>query len=145
MVRLAIGGNAGFSMDDREINRGGASFTVDTLRELKAENPTAAFFFLMGADSLASFHLGKEPAEICRLASLAVLSRGGHANPDLELLAPFEASDSNSTHQVLKMPELEISASDLRTRIQAGQTTRYQLHPGVEAYIATNQLYRAGV
>ena len=148
MVRLATGGNSFFSVDDRELARGGTSYTVDTLRELKAENPEASLFFLMGADSLASFHRWQQPSEICRLASLAVLARGGHASPDLKLLTPFLPKDSDlpnkgrPEHQVLKMPQIEISASDIRRRIFSGLSTLYQLHPAVQAYIDANHLYQ---
>lgn len=144
MLKLATGGNAAFSVDDRELRRGGTSFTVDTLRELASERPSDDLYFLMGADSLSDFAKWREPEEICRIAFVAVLARGGHARPEPQDLAPFLPADQQAAahEHILSMPELEISSSDLRERCRNGQSVRYQLHPAVESYIRAEVLYR---
>lgn len=142
MVKLATGGNPHFEVDEREITRGGTSFTVDTLREIRQETPDADLTFIMGADSLADLHAWKEPAEICQLAFVAVLARGGYPLPKIELLEPFLPRQSTPESHLIPMPQMEISSSDLRNRIHQGRSVRYQLHPAVEAYVHANGLYR---
>lgn len=143
MIRLAIGGNAHFKLDERELRRGGASFTVDTLSELKSEHPEAELVFLMGADSLADFHLWREPARICELAFVAVVARGGKPAPDLQLLKkylPVNQQAELSTH-LIHAPQIEISSTEIRQRTLHGSSIRYQVPAAVEAYIAAAQLY----
>ncbi|MEM7561228.1 MAG: nicotinate-nucleotide adenylyltransferase [Planctomycetota bacterium] len=144
MLELATGGNPFFRIDPREIHRGGTSYTVDTLRELRSEQPDAKLFFLMGADSLVSLKHWKEPKEICELVQVIVLSRGGHPAPEHEQLGEFIPGKSAEelSKQLLPMPQMEISSSELREDVKAGRSTRYQLHPAVEVYIAGEGLYR---
>lgn len=144
MVRLAIGGNSHFRVDERELQREGPSYTVDTLRAYQSEHADAALYFLMGADSLADLPYWREPQAICQLAQVMVLARGGHPPPKLDILQtylPAEPRQSIDQH-VLEMPQMEISSRDLRRRIADGRSTRYQLHPAVEAYIDANGLYQ---
>lgn len=144
LIRLAIGGNRYFTADERELRRSGISYTVDTLAELRAELPNAEFVFLMGGDSLAELHTWREPARICELAFVAVLARGGLQPPDLQQLKvylPTEQHAELSSHLV-PMPQMEISSSDIRARIAAGRSVRYQLHPAVAAAIEAQRLYR---
>lgn len=144
MLQLATGGNPFFRIDPREIHRGGTSYTVDTLRELRSEQPDAKLFFLMGADSLASLKAWKEPEEICRLAQVIILARGGHPAPEHEQLVAFMPGKSleELSKHLLPMPQMEISSSDLREDFKVGRSTRYQLHPAVEVFIASEGLYR---
>lgn len=143
MVQLAIGGNPFFCADDRELRRGGTSYTVDTLSEIKAELPECELVFLMGADSLEELHTWREPTRICELAFVAVLARGGRQLPDMQMLKPYlrEERHTQLDQHCVPMPQIEISSSDIRERIAAGKTVRYQLHPAVEAYIAAQGLY----
>ncbi len=61
MLQLAIGGHPSFVLDERELRRGGVSYTVDTLRELQSETPDAELYLIMGADSLNDFERWREP------------------------------------------------------------------------------------
>lgn len=145
MVKLAISGNPHFAVDDREIRRGGTSYTVDTLRELSAELPDSDLVFLMGADSLADLDKWREPAEICRLAEIAVVARGGHAPPDVSMLQTYLPDSSEDAIKcILRMPQVEISSSDIRSRIASGRSTRYLLHSTTTALISSGGLYRSG-
>ncbi len=143
MVRLAISGHAKFAADDRELRRGGTSYTVETLRELAREMPDADFVLIMGADSLADLDSWREPGEICQIAFVAVVARGGHPAPDMNILKPYLPHDQtmNIDEHLVKLPQIEISSRDLRRRIADGRSTRYQLHPAVEAYIESHSLY----
>ncbi len=129
MLKLATQGNPSFRVDDRELRRGGTSFTVDTLRELKAELPGSELVFLMGADSLVDFDKWREPGEICRLAKVVVVARGGHAPPNLALLP------DHAEKVVITMPQCEISSSGIRAAVAQHRSIRYQLPAAVAAYI----------
>lgn len=144
MVRLAIGGHPHFEVDDRELKRGGTSYTVSTLQEFRSELPEAEFVFLMGADSLADFDRWRSPHEICELAFVAVLARGGQAAPDMEILKKHlpTAQQHRLSDHLVPVAQVEISSSDLRARVQQSRSVRYQLHPTTAAYIDANQLYR---
>jgi nicotinate-nucleotide adenylyltransferase len=144
MIRLAIGGHPHFASDDRELRRGGTSYTVDTLAEIKREIPEAELVFLLGSDSLDELHTWREPRRICELAFLGVIARGGHPPPDLMKLREFlpESQHADLTSHLVTMPQMEISSREIRKRIAQGRSVRYQLHPAVEAYIDARQLYR---
>jgi nicotinate-nucleotide adenylyltransferase len=143
MVELAIGGNSAFKADPRELRRGGTSYTVDTLKEIQAELADAQLVFLMGADSLVDFDKWREPEEICRLAFIAVVARGGYAPPDLQLLAKYlPKPGSDLSRHLISMPVCEISSSNIRECVAVSRSIRYQVPAAVAAYIQQHQLYR---
>ncbi len=146
MVRLATSGNSSFTVDDRELRRGGNSYSVDTLNELHQKFPSTEWVFLMGADSLAAFHTWYQPQRICQLARVVVIGRGGQVPPDLGLLAkflPHSASPSQlAAEHFVATPQIEISSTDIRRRVAEGLTIRYLVPAAVEAYIAANGLYK---
>lgn len=144
MIRLAIGGNPQFQLDERELQRGGTSFTVDTLTELHSEMPHCELVFIMGADSLAEFHTWREPAKICELAFVAVLARGGQTLPDMRLLLRYlpEAQHTQIAQHLLEMPQMELSSTDIRERVRARRSIRYQVPAAVAAYIDQMGLYQ---
>jgi len=143
MIRLAIGGNAHFKLDERELRRLGPSYTVDTLAELKSETPDTELVFIMGADSLADLQAWREPERICQLAFLAIAGRGGRPAPDLEQLRRYLPQDQVATaaEHILTLPQLEISGTDIRQRIRTGKSIRYQVPAAVAAYISSAKLY----
>ncbi len=148
MLRLAIGGNANFAADDRELRRGGTSYTFETLAELHREFPTTELVFLTGADSLAEFHTWREPTEICRLARVVVVARGGLPAPNMELLRPYlESRDqpANLAEHIVAIPQIELSSTHIRNCISQRRSIRYQVPPAVEAYIAAHNLYRGSI
>ncbi len=144
MLRLATGGHESFAVKTWELDRGGVSYTVDTLRAVHADEPDNDWFFLMGGDSLADFPTWREPAEICRLASLVVVDRPGSPRADLACLTPFvEAASLRDLERLrVDMPQIEISSSDLRQRVSAGRSIRFRTPRAVEAFIQANGLYR---
>jgi nicotinate-nucleotide adenylyltransferase len=143
MLQLAIGGHEAFSVCTREIERGGVSYTVDTLSELAAEDAGRQLFFLLGADSLVDLPRWREPARICDLALPVVAARPGSPPPDYEPLAGLVSPDRLAEirrHQV-EMPQIGISSRDIRRRVAAGHTIRYQTPRAVEKFIETARLY----
>jgi nicotinate-nucleotide adenylyltransferase len=144
MLRLAIGAHPAFEIDEREIQRGGISYTIETVRSLQSERPDATWFLLMGADSLRDFDKWKEPRELCRLTTPVVVARGGEPAPNLDRFAEFTDSERVEAikHSTVTMPQLEISSRDIRRRVNEGRSIRYLVTAAVEAYIKNEGLYR---
>ena len=143
MLQLAIGGNQAFSVCTREIERGGVSYTVETLSELATEDATRQLFFLLGGDSLADLPHWREPARICELAMLVAVARPGSTLPDYDSLAGLVSTqrlEEIRSHQV-EMPQIGISSREMRGRVAAGLSIRYQTPRAVEKYIETAGLY----
>ena len=152
MLELAIGGQPEFSVCRFEIERGGVSYSVDTLAHFRREHAAAELFFLMGADSLRDLPNWKEPQRICQLATPAVVDRSGTDGAaasagtldlgGLANLLPRDRLDAIAAHRVV-MPRIDISGSELRDRVAAGKSIRYRTPRAVEKYIETHRLYRS--
>ena len=144
MLELAIGGNEQFAVSRLEVDRGGVSYTVETLAQLKAEAPERELFFLLGADSLVDLPGWREPARICELAIPVAVRRPDVAEPKLDTLAPLvspERLEEIRRHQV-EMPSIGLSSREIRRRVAAGLSIRYQTPRAVEKYIDTEELYK---
>lgn len=143
MLELAIGGHRPFVVDRREIERGGVSYTVDTLAELVRERPDAQWFFLMGSDSLADLPGWREPARICELALVVTVVRAHAPAPDfdrLQGLLPAERIEQMRSHLV-QMPGIDLSSRELRRRVSQGESIRFRTPRAVEEYIRAHGLY----
>ncbi|MFH5805203.1 nicotinate-nucleotide adenylyltransferase [Alienimonas sp. DA493] len=135
MVQFAISGNPAFSVDRREVKRGGPSFAVETLAEVAAENPEAELFFLMGADALSDLPNWKEPERVLELATVVAVNRG-----DVPAVVP----DGVNADRVrfVAMPACDVSATELRRRAAEGLSLRYRTPAAVIAYLHDKYLYR---
>ncbi len=133
MVRLAFGGDSRFEVSSIELERGGLSYTVDTLEELKSLHPGAELTLLLGMDSVRTMDRWKRPERIREIASLAVLARGD--NDD-------HAVPMGLT--VVTTRRVDVSASEIRARVAAGRSIRGFVAESVERYISAAELYRAG-
>ena len=89
LLKLAIAGHEAFKVSTLEIERGGLSYTLDTLLAVRGQQPDAELFFLMGADSLRDLLTWWEPARICQLATPVVVRRRGAPEPNLGVLTPL--------------------------------------------------------
>lgn len=141
MTRLAIAGDPAFALCLDDVERGGPSYTADTLEALARQYPGAELFFLMGEDSLRDLPTWRAPARILRAARLAVAARPGIAT-DLTALEQ-ELPGISARVAFVPAPEIGIAARDLRARVAAGRPIRYQAPPAVEAYILAHSLYRS--
>ncbi len=143
MLELATGGHAKFRVSTVELDRGGVSFTVDTLRSIRDQRPKAELYFLMGSDSLADFHTWKEPHEICQLATPVVVARPNSPAPDLKPLLKFvdDVRTESLQRAQVEMPQIDISSTDLRRRVSTQRSIRFQTPRAVEKYIETQRLY----
>lgn len=147
MLELAISGNEGFRVSAVEIDRGGVSYTVETLRTIATQQPQAELFLLMGADSLRDLPTWREPAEILSLAIPLVVRRAGSQAPDFTPLANLVSATRLATMKAsqVEMPLTELNSTDLRQRAADGRSLRYRTPRGVEKYIETQRLYRGSV
>lgn len=138
MVELAIADNSWFKASTLEMERQGASYTVDTLKELKQKLERPEVYFLMGSDSLFDLVNWYHYEEIASLCTLVSVSRPGFANE--EALESVPASIRKKTI-ILEVPGLEISSTELKRRLQSGEPVRYLLPEAVAAYIEEHRLY----
>jgi nicotinate-nucleotide adenylyltransferase len=132
MVQAAVAGDPRFAADPLELERSGPSYTVDTLRELRARHPAAELFFVAGADILRELHLWKSAGEVARLARLVVVTRGGDAAAAGAVL-PLEA---------VRVTRIDLSSTEVRRRVAAGESIRYLVPEAVIALIERWGLYR---
>jgi nicotinate-nucleotide adenylyltransferase len=141
MVELAIAGKPYFAVSRVDVDRPAPSYTVDTLRLLRAEwGAGPSFFFIVGDDSLSDMVNWYQPQQLIELCQLAVARRPG-SEIDLPALEKQLPGLTSRVHWI-KMPLLEISSSDLRSRVQAGRSISYLVPREVEAYIEQHRLYR---
>lgn len=148
MLRLATGGHPAFAVATLEIDRGGVSYTVDTLAALRAEHSGADLFLLLGPDALAGLPTWREPRRIADLATPVAVER--EALDDLPAaVAAAGLRDLLGAERLaaildrrVRMPAVGIRASDLRAAIAAGNSIRYRTPRAVEAYIREHGLYR---
>lgn len=143
MLRLAIGGTSHLVVDTCELDRGGVSYTLDTVQSILTRDRPSSLHLLIGADSVSALSAWKEPATLLKLVQLGVVQRPGENRPDFEgtreLLLPEDRERFEP--QLVPMPAIGISSTDLRNRIGAGGSIRFRTPRGVEAYIAANTLY----
>lgn len=128
-----------------ELERGGLSYTVETLEACQRQYPSSELFFLMGADSLAEFPTWREPSRICELAVPVVVRRAGAVEPDWRHLIPFTSAERLGQIQQAQvtMPVIELSSTDIRERVATGRSIRFRTPRAVEKYIETQRLYRS--
>jgi nicotinate-nucleotide adenylyltransferase len=138
MCRLAVGGEAGLEVCALEIERGGPSYTVDTLRAIKQGDPEAELTFIVGADMARTLPAWREPRALVGLAGLAIAEREETGREEvLQALAPL-----GGRMKFLAMPMLEVSSSQVRERVKAGEPIEGLVAPAVAEYIAAHALYR---
>src|SRR5436309_8138242 len=126
MIELALAGHEQILASSLEIDRGGVSYTVDTLAAVRQSHSTATLFFLMGADSLHDLPTWREPARICELAIPAVVRRGGSPEPDFSVLSPLVSAERliDIRAAQVEMPLIELSSTELRERAASGNSLR---------------------
>jgi nicotinate-nucleotide adenylyltransferase len=141
MVELALEGIPGFAADGRELRRPPPSYTVDSLRELKREEPRAELVLIMGADVASGLGGWREPDEVGKLATIAVCRRtvdGGIAAP-----GGHPVPGSRSADAEIDVPAIDISSTEVRRRAAAGLSLAGWVPLAVADYIVASQLYRS--
>ncbi|MCH2181458.1 MAG: nicotinate-nucleotide adenylyltransferase [Mariniblastus sp.] len=144
MLALALAGHTPFEVSPLEIERGGTSYTVDTLQALADQRPDSQLYLLMGADTLSGLPRWKDPTTVCSIAMPLIVDRPGSGPIDLDTLSTL--IDPERMEQVrqhtFSTKQVDISSSDIRLRTRQSQSTRYMLPRAVEKYIETKKLYQ---
>jgi nicotinate-nucleotide adenylyltransferase len=129
MVALGLAGEPGLACETAEVDRSGPSYTVDTLRHLAECSPATEWYLCVGADAAADLPTWHEAARIPELATVVVFRRPGAGPPP-------------GSYLLAEVPQLDISATDIRARVAAGRSIRFLVPDPVADYIATHRLYR---
>jgi nicotinate-nucleotide adenylyltransferase len=145
MTRLLAGDDPRFAVDPIEIERPGLSYTVDTLAAYERRHPGDERFFIVGADALGTFARWREPERVLRLARLVVLRRapnGGDEPPAASPPAPLPRSEPGMEPLSLETRRVDVSSTEIRARVRAGQSIRGFVPDAVAAYVERARLYR---
>lgn len=157
MLRRAVAGHPAFRVSAMELARSGPSFSVDTLRRLRAQLPgSTQLVFLLGLDAFREIHTWKDYRTLFTLADFAVFARPGYALRSFRAVLPVATRGdfcygrdrqtlkhkSGSQVRFLDLTALDISASTIRERVRRAQSVRYLVPLPVERYIARHRLYR---
>ncbi|TLP79446.1 nicotinate-nucleotide adenylyltransferase [Nesterenkonia sphaerica] len=132
---IATASNPRFSVSRVDIDRGGTTYTIDTLRDFRAMYSDADLFFITGADAMAQIMSWKNVEELWELAHFVSVTRPGYRSED------FGRAENIS---LMEIPAMAISSTDLRARGQAGDPVWYLVPDGVVQYINKHKLYQAG-
>jgi nicotinate-nucleotide adenylyltransferase len=134
MTVIATASNPHFWVSRVDIDRPGPTYTIDTLRDLSAQHPTAELFFITGADALEQIVSWKDADELFELAHFVGVTRPGYVLSDDHL--PRDAVS------LVEVPAMAISSSACRERVLAGRPVWYLVPDGVVQYIGKHRLYR---
>ncbi|HEY6793517.1 MAG TPA: nicotinate-nucleotide adenylyltransferase [Kineosporiaceae bacterium] len=134
MTVIATASNPRFTVSRVEVDRPGPTYTVDTLRELQAQRPTAKLFFITGADALRRIIEWKSSDELFSMAHFVGVTRPGHRLSGAGLPADRVS--------LVEVPAMAISSTDCRERVAKGEPVWYLVPDGVVQYIAKHKLYR---
>lgn len=136
LLRLALRSNEEFDVSDVEIKRGGVSYTIETIKEIKTRYglDSEGIYFLIGSDSLLDFHHWKDYMSILDECHVIVALRPGFRP---SRIAPHILSQIHFAN----MPQIEVSSSQIRRRVKKGSTIRYMVPDPVREYIERKGLY----
>ena len=156
MVCLATSRNRGFGVSKVEFNRPGRSYSVDTIRHFVRKDPAHSLYFILGLDAFREIDSWKEVQEIFPLCNLIVTSRPGSGDSLSLKSIPiavrkgfcYDSRTQTFLHKsgtrlyFTRITDLDISASEIRTRLKNGKSIRYLVPLEVEVYIGKRGLYR---
>ncbi|MDO9464183.1 MAG: nicotinate-nucleotide adenylyltransferase [bacterium] len=136
MIKLAIADNPRFEDSDIEIKRGGASYTIDTIKTfVKKYGKDVNIYFIIGTDAFLEINSWASPDALLRMCKFIVTTRPGYDIKEAKLVF-------KKYIEIMKITYLKISSSDIRERIKSGTPIRYLLPKKVEDYIQKHELYK---
>ncbi len=141
MVKLAVKPYPQYTVSDREIKKGGLSFTYLTVTELKEEYPDTDFYFLMGADSLADFRKWRHAEIIAKKCHILAAMRNEMGNEEVRRLAKELSREYQGDFSLLEIPQTDISSTQIRKDIREGKSIAGKVPEAVESYIREHHLY----
>jgi nicotinate-nucleotide adenylyltransferase len=136
MTVIATASNPRFSVSRVDIDRGGPTYTIDTLRDLRTAYPDAELYFITGADALAEIFTWRDADELFALAQFVGCTRPGYSMDPATL-----AQIPHDRVTMVEVPALAISSTDCRRRTTRGEPVWYLVPDGVVQYIAKHHLY----
>jgi nicotinate-nucleotide adenylyltransferase len=139
LCRLAVGGDERLAVSDVEVRRDGPSYTVDTLDELHAIAQDSDLYLILGGDIATGLPQWRQPERVLSLSTLAVVDREG--TPRAAIEAALDRLSGGEHVQFFTMPQIAISSTLVRRRLQARQPVRYLVQDPVIEYIERNRLY----
>ena len=146
MVKIAIRGNPRFDVSDVELRRGGKSYSIDTIHQLRAEyGLDSKLYFIVGADMLRDLPTWKDVKKLTKLCSFAVAVRPGYDLRDLDALKRRmgEAFVRETKRNILHIPPTGVSATEIRRRLRTERPIHYMAPEDVERHIRRHHLYGA--
>lgn len=145
MCRLAVRGDPLFEVSELELNRSGPNYTLLTVREVRRSEPAAELFWLIGADSLLELATWYHIGELAEEVTLVTAARTGFEPGELAELAQLVSSAglARIRSHILETPLIDISATDIRRRVDAGRDIRYLVPESVRRFIDSHGLYRS--
>jgi len=142
MVRAAIEDNPRFSCSSLEIDKRGLTYSYETMEMLKEMLPDDQLYFIMGADCLFTMDNWKNPERILSACRIIAAARNGSSVEEMNCKRLKLEEKFGGTIHLLQFPAMEISSTDIRTRINEGKSIRYMVPEAVRQYIESNHLYR---
>lgn len=153
MLRLALAGvmdregRPSMVIDNRELRRGGISYTVDTVEEIARERPDDELFLLIGSDAFAAIRQWHRPADLLATITPIIFRRGGEPEIDWDVLDGLISSHRAEQIRKLgiRLPLIEVSSRDIRERVAQGRGIRFLVPHAVHALIDAESLYQPTV
>ncbi|MGN1180301.1 MAG: nicotinate-nucleotide adenylyltransferase [Suilimivivens sp.] len=142
MTALAIENNPYFVLSTMEVERKGATYTCETIKELKIQSPETQYYFIVGADNLFSIENWWKPEEILSECILVAAVRGDKDREEID--AKARELEAKYRARIILLPEkkFDISSTEIREKIARGESVRYLVPDKVLSYIERKQLYR---
>lgn len=142
MTQIAILSNNRFVVSDIEVKRTGKSYTLDTMLQLREMYPDTEFYFITGTDAVIDIPNWHEPEKLLNLCKFIAVSRPGVDTGVIESKIKEIKDNFNGHIELMQVPMLQISSTDIRERIKNGISAKYLLPESVEQYIMKKNLYR---
>lgn len=134
MLRLALAGEIGFELDAYEIEQGGMSYTIDTVRHFRQGDADVVLFWIIGADQFEQLDRWRQIDELAEMVTFLVLARPGSNLEDSGLIP-------NLRYQVIEAPLMGESSSEIRARCHDGRSLEGLVPGAVQAFISEQELY----
>ena len=141
LVEAAIKKYKNFEVSDYELQKGGVSYSVDTIKALKKMYPENEYYFIIGADSLCQLHTWREVYTLLDLCGFLTITRPGYVidEASVKLKEPWK---TKLLQNISRNSNIKVSSSNVRRMLKDGEDVGYMLPPDVDAIITKKNLYK---